>query len=218
MFSISQIRSRIRVVRPNLFLATIQLPTKIASYINSKNAGLLGGSANLQGVKQAWLDSINLDASAGMNTTFSFRCEATELPGRTIATTEDIAYGPVTKHSYDMTYNDLTMTVIASEDMRERAIFELWMEQAVRNTNQTGGTLGGKGGTVGYYEDYATGVVRVYQVNDQGYQLAKYTLAAAYPIQLSGMNLNWEELNTYQRFTVTMTYRYHVVDFEKKIL
>jgi hypothetical protein len=32
------------------------------------------------------------------------------------------------------------------------------------------------------------------------------------------MNLNWEELNTYQRFTVTMTYRYHTVDFEKKIL
>lgn len=218
MFSISQIRSRLRVVRPNMFFATIQLPPKIASFINTKNAALLGGSAYIGGAKQAWLDSINLDASAGMNNTFAFRCESTELPGRTIATTEDISYGPVTKHSYDMVYNDLNMTIIASEDMRERAIFELWMEQAVQNTSQSGGSLGGRGGLVGYYEDYATGIVRIYQVNDAGEQLAKYTLAAAYPIQVSAMNLNWEELNTYQRFTVTMTYRYHIVDFEKKFL
>ena len=27
------------------------------------------------------------------------------------------------------------------------------------------------------------------------------------------MNLTWEEQNTYQRFLVTMTYRFHTVDF-----
>jgi hypothetical protein len=27
------------------------------------------------------------------------------------------------------------------------------------------------------------------------------------------MNLTWEEQNTYQRFSVTMTYRFHTVDF-----
>lgn len=49
-------------------------------------------------------------------------------------------------------------------------------------------------------------------MNEKNRQLARYTLYNAFPIQISPMNLTWKT-NTYQRFAVTMTYRFHVVDF-----
>jgi hypothetical protein len=32
------------------------------------------------------------------------------------------------------------------------------------------------------------------------------------------MNLNWEEQNTYQRFSATISYRYHVVEFAPAVV
>ena len=55
--------------------------------------------------------------------------------------------------------------------------------------------------------------MNVIQVNDEQMQIAKCTLNGAYPIAIGPMNLSWEENDSYQRFTVTLAYRYHIVDF-----
>jgi hypothetical protein len=103
--------------------------------------------------------------------------------------------------------------------MRERAFFEIWMDNIVFTPHPNASASDVPGGLIRYYDEYAYGgKINVTQVNDRGIQLVKYTLHNAYPIALSPMTASWEENDTYQRFTVTMTYRYHTVDFFKRNL
>ena len=183
MFNISTFKANLKVVRPNLFYASITLPPLLFT------------------ASEKSVDAKTLD----------FRCEATELPGRTIATYDDQSTGPTKKLAYDVTYNDINLQIIASEDMNERKYLEKWIDSIVLPNN--GNYNASLGGLVNYYSTYATGQMSIFQLNDVGKQIVKCNLYQAYPIMLSPMNMSWEETNTYQRFTVTMTYRYHETIF-----
>jgi hypothetical protein len=229
MFSISSFKQNINVVRPNQFFAEVYFPVELQNAFQTKNKTVTSpstgqeytveGSVNIAGVN--WWNSFD---GRDINNTFRFRCEATELPGRTISTSDDQAYGPMTKFAYETSYQDVSLQIICSEDMRERAMFEIWMENIINQTDLKGGDQS-RAGLAKYYDQYASGQVRIYQVGGGGTvkkpgtkQLARYTLYNAYPIQMSPMNLSWEEQNTYQRFSVTITYRYHVVDFTQGLI
>jgi hypothetical protein len=135
---------------------------------------------------------------------FSFRCEKAEFPGRTIATTDDTFSGPTLKLPYDMTYNDITLSIICSEDMKERRFFERWMDLIVKPARQP------DAGTVAYHSEYARGLrLVVEQLDSNNRILASYACYDPYPIAITPMNATWDEVNTYQRFGVTLTYRYH---------
>jgi len=219
MFSISQFRTNFKPVRPNMFYAEVDLPPELRSAFLTKaktgltNPGRPGqtfnveGSVNISGAN--WWNSFD---GKDINSTFRFRCEATELPGRSVSTSDDQAYGPTTKYAYETSYADVPLQIICSEDFRERAMFEVWLENIINQTDLKNG-VASRAGLAKYYNQYASGQVRIIQVSGDRRQLARYTLYNAYPIQISPMNLTWEEPNTYQRFSVTMTYRFHTVDF-----
>ena len=137
--------------------------------------------------------------------TFEFRCEKAELPGRTIATTDDMGSGPSLKLPYDTTYNDIQLSIICASDMAERKFFEKWMDFIVKPGDSSLG-----GGTVAFYSQYALGnTLEVSQLTDAGEPAITYTCHHVYPIAITPMNATWEEINTYQRFGVTLAYRYH---------
>ena len=132
--------------------------------------------------------------------TLSLRCERAELPGKTIATSDDTSVGTSLKLPYDMTYNDIQLSIICASDMKERAFFEKWMRYIVKLN-----------GTVAYYSDYAKGnTLTVSQLNDAGVAKLLYECQDIYPIAITPMNATWEENNTYQRFGVTLCYRYYI--------
>jgi hypothetical protein len=188
MFSITQFKNNVKTVRPNLFFAEIILPPAVQTAVSSKTSNL--------------------------NNSFRFRCQATEFPGRTVATNDDIHAGPSVKYAYDLTYSDINLSIIASEDMIERFVFDTWMENMVTTSGVSGGNA--TGGFIRYYNNtIRDGRVIVYQINDQRQQLAKCTLFGAFPIGVGPLNLSWEEFDSYQRFAVTISYRYHVNDFTK---
>jgi hypothetical protein len=54
----------------------------------------------------------------------TMRCEATELPGRTIATGSTKIYNIEEKYPYQTTYSDISLTFIVSDDMNEKKFFE----------------------------------------------------------------------------------------------
>ena len=179
-FKISDFKTSIgNLVRPNLFNATLLGYTKVAGGLDKT--------------------LINID------NTFKFRCEKAELPGRTLATAEDVVGGgPALKLPYDVTYNDISLSIICSADMIERKFFEEWMDRIIGRGGRT------NAGLVSYYSDYALGVsLKVEQLNEAGTTLIAYTLQDIYPTALTPMNAAWEENNTYQRFGVTLAYRYH---------
>lgn len=176
-FNISKFRESIgTVARPNNWYAEI--------FFGAGTLSLLGLSANV------------------LMPNFSFRCERTTMPGKTVNTVDDVGVGPTLKIAQDMSYTDLDMTILCSTDMQERWVFESWMNVIVLRRG-----LGGAG-LISYYEDYAEGnVLELNHLDDFGNIIMQYTLYDVYPIQISAMNLNWEENNTYQRFDVTLNYR-----------
>ena len=88
--------------------------------------------------------------------------------------------------------------------MIERKFFEEWMDRIIGRGGRT------NAGLVSYYSDYALGVsLIVEQLDEAGKTLIAYTLQDIYPTALTPMNASWEETNTYQRFGVTLAYRYH---------
>ena len=179
-FSLSKFRAGIgKLVRPNFFNARLIGYTKVAG-------GLSGTLENI-------------------NDTFSFRCEKAELPGRTLATAEDaVGGGPSLKLPYDVTYNDMTLSIICSADMKERKFFEEWMDRIIGRGGRS------NAGLISYYSDYALGIrLNVRQLDEAGNTLIAYDLNDIYPISLTPMNASWEETNTYQRFGVTLAYRYY---------
>jgi hypothetical protein len=182
-FNISSFKNALgTLVRPNLFRATLSGYNKIVG-------GLDGTLPNI-------------------DNTFKFRCEKAELPGRTLATTEDaVGGGPSLKLPYDTTYNDITLSIICSADMIERKFFEEWMDRIIGRGGRK------NAGLLSYYEEYALGVtLKVDQLNEKGKSLISYTLKDIYPTALTPMNASWEEINTYQRFGVTLAYRYHTYE------
>jgi len=186
-FKISDFKTYIgKLVRPNLFTATLSGYSKIVGVGEDTTA-----------------DLPNIDS------TFKFRCEKAELPGRTLATSEDaVGSGPSLKLPYDVTYNDMTLSIICSTDMIERDFFERWMNKIIGpggNSNSAG--------LISYYADYALGVtLKVEQLDESGQSLISYTLHDIYPTALTPMNAQWEETNTYQRFGVTLAYRYYTYE------
>jgi hypothetical protein len=184
-YAISNLRAKLgAIARPNNFLVSLQTPSFTQ-----------GGSIRS--------DKPNISDIAG---TFEFRCEKAELPGRTIATSEDMGSGPTIKLGYDMTYNDIQLSIICAADMKERKFFEKWMDYIIKPW----GSL--DAGTVAYYRDYAQGnTLFVSQLDDFGDTKLTYQCIDVYPIALTPMNATWEETNTYQRFGVTLAYRHHVI-------
>ena len=183
-FKISEFKTSIgNLVRPNLFNATLNGYSKI---VGGTDSGTFPDIAN----------------------TFKFRCEKAELPGRTLATSEDaVGGGPSLKLPYDVTYNDMTLSIICSTDMKEREFFEIWMDKIIGRGGRE------NAGLVSYYSDYALGVsLKVDQLDEAGRTLISYTLNDIYPTALTPMNASWEETNTYQRFGVTLAYRYHTYE------
>lgn len=139
---------------------------------------------------------------------FTFRCEKAEIPGRTVATVDDIGSGPALKFPYEINYNDMEITIICGTDMTERYYFEQWIDSIVIPGSFEGNSQ--TSGLVRYYEDFARGnKLELRQIDEQGDTIIKYTLQDVYPLQIGPMNLSWEEVNTYQRFNVTLNYRYY---------
>jgi hypothetical protein len=185
-YSISNLRSKLgTLARPNNFKVSLSLAS----------TGVSGADVDI------------MPALSSISGTFEFRCEKAELPGRTVATSDDTMSGTALKLPYDMTYNDIQLSIICSTDMLERKFFEQWMDFIVK----PGKLSRPNAGTIAYYSDYAKGnKLKVSQLNDSGTSILAYTCHDVYPIALTPMNATWEENNTYQRFGVTLCYRYHL--------
>ena len=172
---ISDLRSSLgSIVRPNNFSVSLSFSTAVTTF--------LAGRVGIYDIPN-----------------FSLRCEKAELPGRTIATSDDTSIGTSLKLPYDMTYNDIQLSIICASDMKERRFFEAWMRSIVK-----------RDGTIAYYSDYAKGnTLTVSQLDDDGTSKLTYQCRDIYPIAITPMNATWEENNTYQRFGVTLCYRFY---------
>jgi len=125
-----------------------------------------------------------------------YRCEATQLPGRTFATTEQKTYGPIEKHPYLTTFNDIDLTIIVDDDMNQKIFFDAWLSYINPQYNNN----------FRYRDEYSTTLtVNQYDVvNELSYSINLYN---AYPVSINQMDLNWND-DGYHRLLVTFAYSF----------
>jgi hypothetical protein len=134
------------------------------------------------------------DQSLSAARTLHYRCENAQLPGKTIATTEQKIYGAVEKYPYLTTYNDIDLTFIVSDDMGEKKFFDTWM-------NFINPTLSNN---FRYKSEYATNVL-INQYNVTNTNTYSVQLIEAYPISVNQLDLDWSN-DGYHKLNVTFAY------------
>lgn len=124
----------------------------------------------------------------------TMRCENAELPGRTIATTSMKIYGVEEKFPYMSSYNDLSLTFIVSDDMKEKLFFDAWLNWINPNISYN----------LKYKQEYSV-ALRINQYDVQNKVSYSVDLVDAYPIAVNGLDLNWSA-DGYHKLTVTFAY------------
>ena len=137
------------------------------------------------------------------------RCDTVDIPGRTIASAEYRVYGPLRKIGYGAVYTDVAMSILMSEDFRERAYFEQWQDKIINH-----GAFGSSRAShnVGYYNDYV-GNVTIRQFGNGGDLMSVHTLQEAYPVNVSPVQMNWGS-NEFAKLAVAFAYRDYKVVYE----
>jgi hypothetical protein len=130
----------------------------------------------------------------GTSRNLNMRCEAAQLPGRTIATTSMKIYGPEEKFPYQTTYNDVELTFIVDDDMSQKIFFDAWLEWINPSLTYD----------MKYKGDYAV-PVRINQYDVQNKISYSIDLIDAFPIAINEMDLDWSS-DTYHKMTVTFSY------------
>ena len=125
-----------------------------------------------------------------------YRCENAQLPGRTLATTEQKTYGPIEKHPYLNTYNDIDLTFIVDDDMQQRILFDAWLNYINPSYSNN----------MRYKSDYAT-ILKINQYNVTGDLSYSVNLYDAFPISMNQMDLDWSG-DGYHKLNVTFAYTY----------
>ena len=125
------------------------------------------------------------------------RCDAITVPGRGFSTTPYRFYGPARNMPYEPLYSgELTMSVIVSDDLRERAFFEAWMN-AVCSQNDY---------KFNYYDQYTAPLV--ISVLDRS-SAVKYQILVeeAYPKAIGDIQLAYDKNDEFVRQDITIAYR-----------
>lgn len=92
----------------------------------------------------------------GISASLPLRIESAELPGRSMLSTDQTYYGPMRKIPYRFNATPITLSVILSEDYREREFFQRWQD-LILGGSRLSGTNPDSMFDVGYYDDYTKG-------------------------------------------------------------
>ena len=186
------------------------------------NVNNLISSINKSGIAKTSHFEVQITGAgdSGLEEAMMARVDAVDLPGRSLMTAEHkfTNYGPLNKVPYGgQTYGDTTMSIIMSEDMREKEYFEVWQNKIVNTGAFDLGTVPqnalSKFNTK-YFDDYL-GTVTIRQYGSAGELRSIYTLNETYPIIINPISMSWAE-DAVARLSVTMAFRNYQCVFQKQ--
>lgn len=149
---------------------------------------------------------IGLQQYSDFAKTLSFRCESTELPGRSLMTTSMKIYGIEEKFPYMSNFNDITLSFIVSDDMREKRFFETWLNYIHPNSTYN----------FKYKNEYSV-ELKITQYDIKKRPSYRVKLFECYPIAVNQLDLNWGS-DGYHRLGVTFVYTSWVESLETATL
>ena len=131
----------------------------------------------------------------------SFTCTAASLPASNMGTAIVPYMGRQVKLAGDKTFDDWTITVVNDMDFSVRNTFERWIDQInghVGNVAQPGW-----GNPTRYFAN-----AEVIQMDREDRPAKNYFFEAIFPINLSDIQLGFDQNDVVETFTVTLAVNY----------
>ena len=210
---LSNIKAKEGLAKPSRFQVILPIPTYINNFIGQS---IFEKILNLPNTIVADVTDIfsfgsqdeqSKTSNASLSRYLSLQCEATELPGRTLLTSDARVYGPTFKIPYQSSYgNDgrITLTFICTNDFYERKLFDRWIEAI--NPSDTHNLRFAKGKTTRYMSN-----IKIVQYDDFIKQIYAVELLDAFPVGIASQPLSWSEDN-FHRVSIDFAYtKYNVI-------
>jgi hypothetical protein len=146
------------------------------------------------------------DSDVSSQRDLTYRCASVNIPGRRVLTTEITDFSLPRFAGYSSSVSDVNMTIILSEDLREKIYFEKWLDKITGNYRvQTSDTMF----DLAFYDDYAKGsTMEIYQFNDNGEQTRIHSLLELFPYDISDITTAWDD-NSIMYLDVSFKYRFY---------
>lgn len=158
---------------PNRFEVIVTPPAAVAALLNER--GFSSTSLDLREI--------------------TYRIANAEIPGRSVATIEHRTTSTVRKLPYTQNFNEITLSMIMSESMYERNLFDAWQDVIYnRATND-----------VEYYDDHV-GTIQIRSLSRADGIVKSVKLFEAYPTIVSPIELGYDNNNNVSRQAVTFTF------------
>jgi len=125
------------------------------------------------------------------------RCDSVSVPGRSFSTVPYRYYGPARNMPYEPIYSgEMNISVILSEDMRERNFFEIWMDLICSKANYK----------FGYYDDYVS-TLTVTALNKSDQPTYQFVIEEVYPKSIGDIQMGYDKDNDFLRQDITLCFR-----------
>ena len=128
-----------------------------------------------------------------------FMAKAATLPASTLGTIEVPYFGRKIKLAGDRTFEEWTVTIINDEDFLIRNAMEQWA--ASINSHQGNITSFASASPLQYKAQ-----AQITQFSKTGTPLRVYQFNGLFPVQIGGIEMNWENENQIEEFQVTFQY------------
>jgi hypothetical protein len=134
-------------------------------------------------------------AQAGLVHDLTYLCEAAEYAGRSFQTVDARYYGPAFKMPYQSVYNDMNLTFMCRNGMKEKKFFDYWHNQVNPNSSYD----------FEYRDNYCTDI-NIYAFDEAGVANYQQSLVKAWPLIVNPIQTTWAD-DQITRLNVTFTYQ-----------
>ena len=209
---LSNIKNKDGLARTNRFEVILPIPKYINGFVqqsviekllNLPNAFVANFSDTIVGRGK---DPQAQTANPAMSRYLALQCEAAELPGKTLQTTDVKIYGPTFKVPYQTQYSDIPLTFLCTNEFYERKLFDRWME-AIMPTDTN---------NLRYSKDEATRYmtnISIIQYDDFIKKIYVVELIDAFPYGVAPQTLSWAD-DGFHRLGVQFAYQKFNVKYE----
>ena len=134
-----------------------------------------------------------------------FMAKAAQLPGSSIGTVPMYYFGRELKMAGNRTFTDWTVTIVNDEDFAIRNSLEVWLGKI---NSHAGNIRAATTNTpLGYTADSS-----VVQYGKDGSILKQINMVGMFPIDISPIDLGWDQNDTIEEYQVTFAYQYWTSD------
>ena len=209
---LSNVNAKEGFAKPSRFGVVLPIPPYINQFIGNSFLEKIINLPNVlvaditEAIRGAQQDPQSRSDNSSLTRYLALQCESTELPGKSLITSDVKVYGPIYKVPYQTQYNEITLNFICTNEFYERKLFEKWIESIM--PSDTNNLRYPKGSSTRYLTN-----IKIIQYDEFIRQIFAVELIDAFPIGIAAQPLAWSE-EGYHRLGIQFSYQKYKVIYE----